>query len=117
MSNRCYRRTAVLALLPFLFLTLPTFSQKENADPLPSWKDGPAKKSIIDFVLVTTDKASPQYVPPEQRIATLDQDGTIWVEQPVVTQVMFAFDGVKALAAIHTEWKDKELFKAMRAVD
>src|SRR5437762_606305 len=74
-----------------------------HADPLPSWKNGPAKKAVLDFVRATTDKASPKYVPPEQRIATFDNDGTLWVEQPMYTQVMFALDRVKALAPQHPE--------------
>ena len=118
MLNRCDRVAAVLIVLPFLFLlTAPAFGQQGVADPLPSWNDGPAKKAILDFVRVTTDKASPQYVPPEQRIATFDQDGTLWVEQPIYTQAMFAFDRVKALAPEHPEWKDQEPFKAILSGD
>ncbi len=117
MSNRCYRRTAVLALLPFLFLTLPTFSQKENADPLPSWNDGPAKKAILDFVRVTTDKDSPKYVPPEQRIATFDQDGTLWVEHPMYTQVVYCLERVAVLAKAKPELKNIEPFKTVLSGD
>ena len=61
----------------------------------------------------TTDKAGPQYVPPELRIATFDQDGTLWVEHPIYTQAMFAFDRVTALAPEHPEWKDREPFKSI----
>jgi hypothetical protein len=57
-------------------------------DPLPSWNDGPAKQAILEFVKTTTTQGSPQFVPPEQRVATFDQDGTLWVEHPMETQVM-----------------------------
>ena len=63
------------------------------ADPLPSWNDGPAKQAILDFVKTTTDKDNPKFVPPEDRIATFDQDGTTWVEHPMYSQVMFALTG------------------------
>ena len=59
------------------------------ADPLPSWNDGAAKKALVDFVKTTTDKSSPNFVPPEARIATFDQDGTTWVEQPMYSQFLF----------------------------
>ena len=61
-------------------------------DPLPSWNDGPAKQAIVDFVKATTDSASPKFVPPEERIATFDQDGTLWVEHPMYTQVIYCLD-------------------------
>jgi len=64
-------------------------------DPLPSWNEGPAKDAIVQFVRKTTDSASPQFVPPAQRVATFDQDGTLWVEQPMYAQVAFALDRVK----------------------
>ena len=70
-----------------------------------SWNDGPAKQAIVDFVRATTDKASPHFVPPEDRIATFDQDGTLWVEHPLYAQAMFALDRVHALAPKHPEWK------------
>lgn len=86
-------------------------------DPLPSWNDGPTKTAIIEFVNATTDKQSPHFVPLEQRIATFDQDGTLWVEQPLYTQLVFAFDRVKALSNQHPEWKTKEPFKSVLAND
>ena len=64
------------------------------ADPLPSWNDGAAKDAIVQFVRKTTEATSPQFVPPAQRIATFDQDGTLWVEQPMYAQVHFALDRV-----------------------
>lgn len=86
-------------------------------DPLPSWKDGPTRKAILQFVRDTTDRASANYVRPPDRIATFDQDGTLWVEQPIYTEAMFALDRVRVLAAKHPEWKDQEPFKAYLADD
>ncbi len=83
------------------------------ADPLPSWNDGPAKQAILDFVKTTTDKRNPKFVPPEDRIATFDQDGTTWVEHPIYSQVLFAFDRVAELAPQHPEWKTKPPFNAI----
>jgi hypothetical protein len=82
-------------------------------DPLTSWNDGPAKQSIIAFVTKVTTEGAPGYVPPAERIATFDNDGTLWVEQPMYTQIRFALDRVKALAPKHPEWKDKEPFKSI----
>ena len=75
------------------------------ADPLPSWNDGPAKQSIVSFVEKVTTEGSPSFVPVPERIATFDNDGTLWCEQPVPVQVYFALDRVKALAPQHPEWK------------
>jgi hypothetical protein len=83
------------------------------ADPLPSWNDGPSKKAIIEFVMKVTKESSPEFVPGEDRIATFDNDGTLWVEQPMYTQLVFALDRVKALAPQHPEWKEKQHFKAI----
>lgn len=91
----------------------PTANQPAVADPLPSWSDGAAKKAITDFVKTTTDKGSPNFVPPEDRIATFDQDGTTWVEQPMYSQVLFIFDRVAELAPQHPEWKTKMPFNAI----
>jgi phosphoglycolate phosphatase-like HAD superfamily hydrolase len=84
-------------------------------DPLASWNDGPAKQAILAFVAATTDQASPKFVPPEEHIATFDQDGTLWVSHPLYTQAMFALDRVHELAPKHPEWKKKEPFKAVLA--
>jgi phosphoglycolate phosphatase-like HAD superfamily hydrolase len=83
------------------------------ADPLPSWNDGSAKQAILEFVKSTTDESSPNFVPQEDRIATFDQDGTTWVEQPIYSQVLFCFDRVVELAPQHPEWKTKPPFKAI----
>src|SRR4030095_11190258 len=82
-------------------------------DPLPSWNDGPAKKSIVEFVAKVTKEGSPDLVPPEERIATFDNDGTLWCEQPMYFQLLFALDRVKALAPQHPEWKTKEPFASL----
>ena len=82
-------------------------------DPLPSWNDGTAKKAILNFVKTTTDKSNRQFVPPEERIATFDQDGTTWVSHPIYSQVLFTFDRVAALAPQHPEWKTKQPFQAV----
>ena len=84
-----------------------------QTDPLPSWNDGPAKQSIFTFIQTVADRASPQFVPPEQRIATFDNDGTLWAEQPIYFQFAFALERVKALAPKHPEWKTKQPFKAV----
>ena len=83
------------------------------ADPLPSWNDGKAKQSIITFVEQVTKAGSPDFVPPAERIAVFDNDGTLWAEQPMYFQVLFALDRVKALAPEHPEWKDKEPFASL----
>ena len=82
-------------------------------DPLPSWNDGPAKKSITEFVAKVTKKGSPDFVPVAERIATFDNDGTLWCEQPMYFQLLFALDRVKALAPQHPEWKTKEPFGSL----
>ena len=82
-------------------------------DPLPSWDDGRAKKAILEFVEAVTDENGSDYVEPAERIATFDNDGTLWVEYPMYTQVLFAFDRVKELAPQHPEWKTQQPFKAL----
>jgi phosphoglycolate phosphatase-like HAD superfamily hydrolase len=84
---------------------------------LPSWNDGPAKNAIVSFVREATDKSSPNYIKPEDRIAAFDQDGTLWVEHPMYTQAAFALDRLRELAPRHPEWKHKEPFKAVLASD
>src|ERR1700745_2311873 len=80
-------------------------------DPLPSWNDGPAKQAIVEFVKATTTQGSPQFVPPEQRVATFDQDGTLWVEQPMYTQVIFCLERVPALVQQRPEPQAKAPLK------
>ncbi len=83
------------------------------ADPLASWNEGPAKKAILEFVAAVTAKDSKDYVEPGDRIATFDNDGTLWIEYPMYTQVLFSFDRVKELAPQHPEWKTEQPFKAL----
>jgi phosphoglycolate phosphatase-like HAD superfamily hydrolase len=90
-----------------------TASVAHAADPLRSWNDGAAKKSIIAFVEKVTKRGSPDFVPAAERIATFDNDGTLWAEQPMYFQLFFALDRVKALAPQHPEWKDKEPFASI----
>jgi phosphoglycolate phosphatase-like HAD superfamily hydrolase len=96
-------------LLPLLLLTHAAFA----ADPLPSWNDGPAKQGIISFVEKVTTEGSSDFVPPAERIAVFDNDGTLWCEQPLPVQLYFALDRVKALAPQHPEWKTKEPFASL----
>jgi len=84
---------------------------------LPGWNDGASKARIVDFVQSVTDPTSKQYVPPAERIAVFDNDGTLWLEYPMYTQVRFVFDRIKALAPQHPAWKDKEPFKSAIAGD
>ena len=100
----------VVALVVLLSLGA---SAHAETDPLPSWNDGPAKQAIIKFVQETTDQASPKFVPPEERIATFDQDGTLWVEHPMYTQVMYCLDRVPAVVKAKPELKNVEPFKTV----
>jgi phosphoglycolate phosphatase-like HAD superfamily hydrolase len=92
-------------------------AQAAPADPLPSWNEGPTKQRIVAFVKDATTTAGPRFVAPEQRVATFDQDGTLWTEHPLYTQAMFALDRLKRLAPDHPEWRDKEPFKSVLAGD
>lgn len=88
-----------------------------QSDPLPSWNEGTVKRAILDFVARTTTAGGRDFVPVAERIATFDNDGTLWCEQPVYFQFAFAMDRVKALAPKHPEWKDREPFKSVLAND
>jgi hypothetical protein len=85
----------------------------QAADPLPSWNDGKAKQSIIEFVGKVTKESSLDFVPVAERIAVFDNDGTLWPEQPMYFQAFFIFDRIKQLAPQHPEWKDKEPFASV----
>jgi phosphoserine phosphatase len=82
-------------------------------EPLLAWNDGAAKESILDFVTRVTEQGGPEYVPPAERIAVFDNDGTLWAEQPLYFQGFFTFDRVKALAPQHPEWKEAEPFASL----
>jgi hypothetical protein len=103
------KRSFAKILIALFLLPLAAF----GAEPLPSWNDGPAKKSIIDFVEKVTNAGSPDFVPVPERIATFDNDGTLWCEQPLPVQLFFALDRVKALAPQHPEWKTQEPFASL----
>jgi phosphoserine phosphatase len=99
-----------LALAAGLSFSLAVFA---GTDPLPSWNDGPTKTAITTFVREVTDASSPHFVPPAERIATFDNDGTLWPSHPMYTQLAFALDRIKELAPQHPEWKTTEPFKAV----
>ena len=103
-----------LALGTALAFTAPAIAQ---TDPLPSWNDGPAKQAIVDFVKTTTDQSSPKFVRPDDRIATFDQDGTLWVEHPMYSQVVYCLDRVPALVKAKPELANVEPFKAVLSGD
>jgi phosphoserine phosphatase len=84
-----------------------------QTDPLPSWNDGPAKQAIVAFVTDVTREGSPDFVPPSERVATFDNDGTLWIEQPIYVQFAYALERVRALAPQHPEWKETQPFKAV----
>jgi phosphoglycolate phosphatase-like HAD superfamily hydrolase len=111
------RRSLVLALFAVGFVVVACAGAFAQGDPLPSWNDGAVKKSIIDFVSRVTTQSGTDFVPVEQRIATFDNDGTLWCEQPVYFQVAFAFDRIKAMAPQHPEWKTTQPFKAILEKD
>lgn len=100
-------------LLPTAMALALVFPAMAQEDPLPSWNEGPRKAAIIDFVKAVTDKDGGEYVPPSARIATFDNDGTLWVEHPVYTEIVFALDRVRTLAPQHPEWKTTEPFKSI----
>jgi len=101
-------KLALVSLAAFVF-TCAAYAQ----DQLPSWNDGPAKQAILEFVKATTTQGGPQFVPPEARIATFDQDGTLWVEHPMYTQVMYCLERVPELVKARPELKDKPPFSTV----
>ena len=105
------RRFVTAAALISVLACFTTVAQA--ADPLPSWNDGKAKQAIVEFVAKVTKEGAPDFVPPAERIATFDNDGTLWAEQPMYFQLLFALDRVKALAPQHPEWQDKEPFASL----
>ena len=107
-----------LAAMPALSGLLDaTAAQAETGAPLASWNDGPAKQAILDFVRVTTDLSSKDFVPPEERIASFDQDGTLWVEHPVYSQIVFCLEHVPELVKAKPELKDRQPFKTVLSGD
>ncbi len=104
-------------IVGLLFLCVVGFAHAKPVDPLPSWNNGASKASIMQFVSSVTKKDGPYYVPVAERIATFDNDGTLWSEQPMYVQLAFALDRLKALAPQHPEWKDIEPYKSVLAGD
>jgi phosphoglycolate phosphatase-like HAD superfamily hydrolase len=104
---------AIPHLLFALCLMLAAGVAEAAGDPLPSWHDGAARRAIMAFVAKATNKKDPDFVPPAERVAVFDNDGTLWAEQPLYFQGLFALDRVKALAPRHPEWKDQQPFKAV----
>src|SRR4051812_1989994 len=90
----------------------PLVAQTAGGAALGAWKDGPAKKAVLDFVTAVTTAGSRDFVPPEDRVATFDNDGTLWCEKPLVEGV-FALEQFRALLPKHPEWKDRQPFKAI----
>jgi phosphoserine phosphatase len=104
---------STLAVMPAMSGLFRADSALAQADPLPSWNDGAARSSITNFVARVTTQGGPDFVPPDQRIATFDNDGTLWIEQPMYVQLAFILDRVKALAPQNPGWKTKQPFKAV----
>ena len=109
-KNRAIKAILIAALASLLTTAASGAASKA---PLPSWNEGPARQAIVAFVQSVTDRASPQYVPQDERIAVFDNDGTLWAEQPLYFQGLFAFDRIKAMAPDHPEWKEQMPFKAL----
>jgi phosphoglycolate phosphatase-like HAD superfamily hydrolase len=110
-------KTKIMNVKLFVSILFVALGSVNAQDPLPSWNDAAPKKAIVAFVDKVTKEGSPDFVPPEERIATFDNDGTLWAEQPMYFQFLFAMDRIKALAPQHPEWKTKEPFKSVLAGD
>src|ERR1051325_10457647 len=106
-----HKRLQTLGL--FIIVAVLSAGTAPAQDPLPSWNDGPAKRAILELVKATTTQGSPQFVPPEARIATFDQDGTLWVEHPMYTQVMYCLERVQDLVKAKPELKNKPPYNAV----
>jgi haloacid dehalogenase-like hydrolase len=104
------RACGALALTAAIGLFAPA---ARAAEFLPSWNEGTSKDSIVDFVARVTKEGSPDFVPPGERLATFDNDGTLWAEQPLYVQLFFALDRIKVLAPAHPEWETKEPFASV----
>ncbi|RWQ37524.1 MAG: haloacid dehalogenase-like hydrolase [Mesorhizobium sp.] len=112
MTNLAYAAKRYLLSI-LLLLGVAASATAQNADQLPSWNDGKAKQSIVAFVERVTAEGAADFVPEAERVAVFDNDGTLWGEQPLYFQLLFALDRVKAMAPQHPEWKDKEPFASL----
>ena len=113
MQSRLFHRYRGLLVGFFELLVIAGLTTAYAQDPLSSWNDGPTKQAIVAFVEKVTKEGSPDFVPTEERIATFDNDGTLWCEKPMPIQLFFALDRVKELAPQHPEWKTKEPFASL----
>ena len=113
MKNRMYTSLWTVCVVSVALVTVHLAAAAD--DPLPSWHDGTAKHAIVDFVQRVTTPGGQDFVPEPERIATFDNDGTLWAEQPIYFQLAFAFDRVKVLAPRHPEWQEQEPFKSFLA--
>jgi hypothetical protein len=114
MTHTCVPFSSTRCIIILLIgMLIVSSNARAEAASLASWNDGPAKQSIISFVDAVTDSRSATYVAPEDRIATFDQDGTLWIEHPYFVEAMFALDRVRTLAPTHPEWTRKAPFKAV----
>jgi phosphoglycolate phosphatase-like HAD superfamily hydrolase len=114
-ARRIFLRHGVLFALCAAFFAVP--QAYAQLDPLPSWNDTAPKKAIVAFVEQVTKEGSPNFVPPPERVAVFDNDGTLWSEQPMYVQLAFVLDRVKAMSSMHPEWKEKQPFKAVLEAD
>src|SRR5262249_28510790 len=117
MKMTCHRfsfnvERSTAYVLAIVAIAVPMAAARAG-DPLPSWNEGPAKKAVIDFVSRVTRDGGPDFVPAAERIAAVDNDGTLWSEQPMYVQLAFAIDRIKALAPAHPEWRTEQPFKAV----
>ena len=108
------RGVVLVALAPLALVALSWLACAEKApDPLPSWREGTAKRTLLEFVGKVTREGGPEFVRPAERIAVFDNDGTLWAEQPMYFQLLFALDRIKAMAPQHPEWREKEPFASL----
>jgi hypothetical protein len=114
LSRRSWLAAVALSLALGACAPMPSATV---ADPLPSWNAGTAKRRIVDFVEAVSTEGGKDYVEPPERVAVFDNDGTLWLEYPMYTQLLFVFDRIRALAPQHPEWKDKEPFRSVIAGD
>lgn len=102
-----------MKLVAALVAVLVFITSIAHADPLPSWNDTAPKEAIVAFIEKVTTAGSPDYVVPAERIATFDNDGCLWCEQPMYVQAFFVFDSIKRMAPQHPEWKDQKPFASV----
>jgi hypothetical protein len=118
IDRRTLLSTALLSAMSAPLLSLSASAQTATSgSALSSWNDGPAKQSILDFVRDTTDRASSKFLPPDERVATFDQDGTLWVEHPVYSRMMYCLDRVPMLAKQEPALKKLQPFKTVLSGD